>query len=86
MLLGRDGLSALARLRAKGVTTAVISLTGRKELGDRMEGLSLRADDSLAKPFSVEELHARRLALNLSDFLRLRFTQVSTRFVPGSNS
>ena len=64
MLPGRDGLSALARLRAKGVTTALISLTARKELGDRMEGLSLRADDSLAKPFSVEELHARRLALN----------------------
>lgn len=64
MLLGRDGLSVLARLRAEGFTTAVTLLTARKELGDRMEGLSLRADDSLAKPFSVEELHARRLALN----------------------
>ena len=64
MLPGRDGLSVLAGLRAEGVATPVILLTARNELGDRIEGLTLGADDYLAKPFFVEELHARLLALN----------------------
>ena len=63
MLPGRDGLSVLKGLRDMGVTTAVILLTARNELGDRVEGLSLGADDYLAKPFFVEELAARLLAL-----------------------
>ena len=64
MLPGRDGLSVLAGLRAEGIATAVILLTARNELGDRIEGLTLGADDYLAKPFFVEELHARLLALH----------------------
>jgi DNA-binding response OmpR family regulator len=63
MLPGRDGLSVLSGLRAAGVLTPVILLTARNELGDRIEGLNLGADDYLAKPFYVEELHARLLAL-----------------------
>ena len=63
MLPGRDGLSVLAGLRAAGVTTPVILLTARNELGDRIEGLNLGADDYMAKPFYVEELHARLQAL-----------------------
>jgi DNA-binding response OmpR family regulator len=63
MLPGRDGLSVLAGLRAAGLLTPVILLTARNELGDRIEGLNLGADDYLAKPFYVEELHARLLAL-----------------------
>ena len=63
MLPGRDGLSVLAGLRAARVTTPVILLTARNELGDRIEGLNLGADDYLAKPFFVEELHARLMAL-----------------------
>ena len=63
MLPGRDGLSVLAGLRAEGIATPVILLTARNELGDRIEGLNLGADDYLAKPFFVEELHARLLAL-----------------------
>jgi two-component system OmpR family response regulator len=63
MLPGRDGLSVLAGLRAERIKTAVILLTARNELGDRIEGLTLGADDYLAKPFFVEELHARLLAL-----------------------
>jgi two-component system, OmpR family, response regulator len=63
MLPGRDGLSVLRSLRAEGVTTPVILLTARNELGDRIEGLNLGADDYLAKPFYVEELAARIHAL-----------------------
>jgi DNA-binding response OmpR family regulator len=63
MLPGRDGLSILKDLRAAGVGTPVILLTARNELGDRVEGLNLGADDYIAKPFYVEELAARMQAL-----------------------
>jgi two-component system OmpR family response regulator len=63
MLPGRDGLDVLKTLRAQSVQTPVILLTARNELGDRLQGLSLGADDYLAKPFYVEELAARLAAL-----------------------
>ena len=63
MLPGLDGLSVLKAMRAAGVATPVILLTARNELGDRIEGLNLGADDYLAKPFFVEELAARIQAL-----------------------
>lgn len=63
MLPGRDGLSVLQAMRAKGVSTPVILLTARNELGDRIDGLNLGADDYMAKPFFVEELVARIHAL-----------------------
>jgi DNA-binding response OmpR family regulator len=63
MLPGRDGLSILKGLRKAGSATPIILLTARNELDDRIEGLSLGADDYLAKPFFVEELIARVQAL-----------------------
>ena len=63
MLPGRDGLSVLKAMRSAGVPTPVILLTARNELGDRIEGLNLGADDYMAKPFFVEELVARIQAL-----------------------
>ena len=63
MLPGRDGLSILKGLRKAGNATPVILLTARNELDDRVEGLSLGADDYLGKPFFVEELIARIHAL-----------------------
>jgi two-component system OmpR family response regulator len=63
MLPGRDGLSILKGLRKAGSSTPIILLTARNELDDRIEGLTLGADDYLAKPFFVEELIARIHAL-----------------------
>jgi two-component system, OmpR family, response regulator len=63
MLPGLDGLSVLKAMRSTGVSTPVILLTARNELGDRIEGLNLGADDYMAKPFFVEELVARIHAL-----------------------
>lgn len=63
MLPRRDGLSILKALRSEGIRTPVILLTARNELGDRIAGLDLGADDYLAKPFFVEELVARLRAL-----------------------
>ncbi len=64
MLPGRDGLSILKGLRKDGNSTPIILLTARNELDDRIEGLSLGADDYLGKPFFVEELVARIQALS----------------------
>jgi two-component system OmpR family response regulator len=51
------------RLRAAGVTTPVLMLTARGEIGDRIDGLDAGADDYLAKPFDLGELMARLRAL-----------------------
>lgn len=63
MLPGRDGLDILRSLRQMGNDTPIILLTARNELGDRIQGLEMGADDYLAKPFYVEELNARIQAL-----------------------
>jgi DNA-binding response OmpR family regulator len=63
MLPGRDGLSVLKGLRGAKNFTPVILLTARNELGDRVRGLDLGADDYMAKPFYIEELAARLHAL-----------------------
>jgi DNA-binding response OmpR family regulator len=55
----RDGLEVLAGLREQGATIPVIILSARAEVGDRVRGLDLGADDYLPKPFAFTELLAR---------------------------
>lgn len=59
MLPGRDGLSILRQLRAKGFGLPVVLVTARSALDERLDGLNLGADDYLTKPFFVDELIAR---------------------------
>lgn len=63
MLPVMDGFEVLRRLRARKVSSRVLILTARGEVGDRVKGLSLGADDYLAKPFAMTELLARVTAL-----------------------
>ena len=63
MLPGIDGLEVCRRLRAGGGEVAILMLTARDEVSDRVEGLETGADDYLVKPFSFEELLARVHAL-----------------------
>jgi DNA-binding response OmpR family regulator len=58
-----SGFEVLRRLRAAGVTTPTLFLTAQGEVGHRVEGLNLGADDYLAKPFAFAELLARVRAL-----------------------
>ncbi|HEX7949558.1 MAG TPA: response regulator transcription factor [Candidatus Limnocylindrales bacterium] len=63
MLPGIDGIEVTRRLRSSGDEIAILVLTARDEVKDRVEGLETGADDYLVKPFSFEELLARVHAL-----------------------
>ena len=63
MLPGRDGLEILTALRRGGFLTAVLLLTARDAVEDRVAGLDAGADDYLVKPFAFTELLARLRAL-----------------------
>ena len=58
-----DGFTWLKKFRARGSEQAVLVLTARDAVNDRVHGLTLGADDYLAKPFAPEELSARVAAL-----------------------
>lgn len=53
------GIEVLRKLRADGMDSAVLLLTGREALQDRIAGLNLGADDCLSRPFGLDELVAR---------------------------
>ena len=58
-LPGRSGFDVLRDLRTEGVDSAVILLTARDDLIDRVAGLEMGADDYVTKPFEPRELMAR---------------------------
>src|SRR5713101_1637708 len=63
MLPGMDGLEVCRRLRGAGDGIAILMLTARDAIEDRVAGLEIGADDYLVKPFALEELLARVKAL-----------------------
>jgi two-component system, OmpR family, response regulator len=63
MLPGIDGFQTCRLLRKAGVRTAVLMLTARGAVEDRVAGLDGGADDYVPKPFSLAELSARLRAL-----------------------
>src|SRR5512138_1977429 len=63
MLPGRDGLSVLRHLRERQNGVAVLLLSARGHVNERVEGLDAGADDYLPKPFALAELVARVRAL-----------------------
>jgi two-component system, OmpR family, response regulator len=62
-LPGMDGFTWLRKLRASGGQQSVLVLTARQTVPDRVQGLTLGADDYLPKPYATEELLARVSAL-----------------------
>ena len=63
MMPGENGVDACARLRKDGYQKAILMLTARDSVEDRVTGLDAGADDYLVKPFEFEELLARLRAL-----------------------
>jgi two-component system response regulator MprA len=62
MLPGLDGFEVCRRLRAAG-DVAILMLTARDQVSDKVRGLDAGADDYLTKPFAFNELYARIRAL-----------------------
>jgi len=59
-----SGLEVARRLRLDDENVAILMLTARDTVGDRVQGLDAGADDYLVKPFAYEELAARLRALS----------------------
>lgn len=72
MLPGHDGPSICQAVREARIPIAMMLLTARSQIEDRVKGLDSGADDYLAKPFAFEELLARVRALSR------RFTPVGS--------
>lgn len=62
MLPGISGFDVVARIRAKS-RVPILMLSARDEVTDKVRGLGLGADDYLTKPFALDELAARVIAL-----------------------
>jgi len=60
---GMDGFEAIQRIRANGLTTPIIVVSGRKEDSDTLHGLDIGADDYITKPFNPITLGAKVKAL-----------------------
>jgi len=58
-----DGIDLLKESIANNSNTAVIILSARSALEDRIKGLNVGADDYLPKPFSLLELKSRIMAV-----------------------
>jgi len=79
MLPGMDGFEICNRVRSQDRDQPIIMLTARSSDEDIIQGLSLGADDYVAKPFSVAQLVLRvqavlrrsRIAVALDHQLRL---------------
>lgn len=63
MLPEMDGLAVLAKVREKRIASAVLMLTAKDTLDDKVRGLTTGADDYLVKPFAFKELLARVQAM-----------------------
>jgi DNA-binding response OmpR family regulator len=64
MLPGRDGPAICRAVRGAHLPTALLLLTARTQVEDRVAGLDSGADDYLSKPFAFDELLARIRALS----------------------
>ena len=63
-LPGKDGFDLIKSLRKQGFAAAIILVTARTGVQERVDGLNSGADDYLVKPFEMEELEARIRALS----------------------
>lgn len=87
MLPGKSGFEVCKELRQRGGDMAILMLTAKSQVVDRVVGLRLGADDYLTKPFDPAELLARIEALlrrvtrkNRVSLLRFKFGAVEVDF------
>ena len=62
-LRGESGLDVLAEVRARGLTTPVVVLSGDMEVHSKVAAFRAGADDYVTKPFRIDEVLARLAAV-----------------------
>lgn len=87
MLPGPGGFEICHAVRERGFDGAILMLTARGRVPDRVQGLRTGADDYLTKPFDPDELVARIEALlrrvhkaQLTPVMQIRFGEVTADF------
>jgi two-component system, OmpR family, alkaline phosphatase synthesis response regulator PhoP len=87
MLPGMDGFAICHAVREQGFDGAILMLTAKGQIPDRVQGLRTGADDYLVKPFDPDELVARVDALlrrihrkELTPVARFEFDNVKLEF------
>ena len=80
MLPGMDGFEICDRIRQRDRDQAIIMLTAKTSDEDIIQGLSLGADDYVAKPFSVAQLVLRIQAVLRRAQISMRLTQRRQRW------
>jgi two-component system alkaline phosphatase synthesis response regulator PhoP len=90
MLPGLTGLEICHSIRERGFDGAILMLTAKGQVRDRVQGLRTGADDYLVKPFAPDELVARAAALlrrlykeDLTPVIRYQFGNVTADFTRG---
>lgn len=68
MMPNGTGVEVCRRLRKQGYAGAILMLTAKDTVEDRIEGLDAGADDYLVKPFEIGELLARLRALSRRNY------------------
>ena len=91
MLPGASGFEICHAAREHGFDGAILMLTARGQITDRVKGLHTGADDYLVKPFDPDELTARVAALlrrvhkeQLTPVMRFDFGNVRADFSSGT--
>lgn len=87
MLPGKSGFDVCREIRQQGRDVAIIMLTAKTQVIDRVVGLKLGADDYLPKPFDPAELLARIEAMlrrvtkdKLTPVLKYEFANILVDF------
>jgi DNA-binding response OmpR family regulator len=68
MMPNGNGVDICRNLRRQGYAGAILMLTAKDTVQDRIEGLDSGADDYLVKPFEIDELLARLRALSRRNY------------------
>ena len=77
MMPNGDGISVCQKLRSEGYSGAILMLTAKDAIEDRINGLDAGADDYLVKPFEIEELLARLRALTRRNYAPIMEEQIN---------
>jgi two-component system alkaline phosphatase synthesis response regulator PhoP len=87
MLPGLDGFEICHAVRERGFDGAILMLTAKSQVPDRVQGLRTGADDYVVKPFDSDELVARVRALlrrvhkeQLTPVTRCQFGEITVDF------